>query len=121
MPQTKQPKTASKFTPGPYLAEETTKNYEGYELPPAFDVSDGITIVAVIPCTSNDEDYDKAPFNARLIAQAPDMYELLELVTSAKLRYSAEGIGSFGPTDSIRWQDIQQEARRIKAAIDGEG
>lgn len=111
-------KTASKFTPGPWVTVSglpTLINSGGMR--PAREPYRSIASTHMYKGDATLED----EANARLITRAPEMYELLELVTSAQLRYSAEGIGSFGPTDSIRWQDIQSLARRIKAEIDREG
>jgi hypothetical protein len=87
-----QPKTASKFTPGPW----TPERHSGGEL---------------IIRGKNSEWVDpQAPNNIGLTVKAPEMYELLDHLDS----YS-----SWLNTPELR--DIQTEARRIKAAIDGEG
>ena len=66
-----------KHTPGPWIAEETSPHSE-MDMPAAFDISDGITITAVVYCTSNSERSDKAAANARLIAAAPELLDELK-------------------------------------------
>ncbi len=100
MTQTKQPKTASKFTPGPWRlhvlaakrgCDGTSAIYAGEQ-----EICHGRFM---------------ADPDARLIAAAPEMYELLETIES---HYH----DAPGPYD---WEAIVNVSRRIKAAIDGEG
>ena len=104
MTQTKQPKTGSKsssHTPGPWRGDRTTGR-----------------IVAQSPAYPSDEDRCIAEIgeslafsqqervaNARLIAQAPEMYELLSHITNHD--------------PLLPCGFCINEARRIKAEIDG--
>ena len=117
MTQTKQPKTASKsssHTPGPwhlttYKQGGDSETHRGLCLHPQGQ------IVARLPIGYNG-DYpagDSALPNARLIAAAPEMYELLSTIIDWY-----ENSGSTEPcAGSV---DLWSAARRIKAAIDGE-
>jgi len=116
-----QPKTAkqlSKFTPGPWYA----------------DIRSGVAVVASKPtpnCLDGGVEGELARFqgqyheeppywtlepgqqaNARLIAAAPEMYELL-----SELIDWSEALGH----DALQRPHFVITARRIKAAIDGEG
>lgn len=95
MNQTKQPKTGSKFTPGPWTVH-----------------ANGTTIRAYLPHSKNRSYASVAPHvhpeNARLIAAAPEMYELLS--TLAEDNFLCDNGNS-----------VCDEARRIKAAIESLG
>ncbi len=119
MTQTKQPKTASKFTPGPYEAKQAGPNLWIY----AGDVAVAFIGGRDTPFTLHPNTPHKA--NARLFWKAPEMYELLEMLNTYHTRIVKNpsslpslkiALDEF-PTAS----DIYQEARRIKAEIDGEG
>jgi hypothetical protein len=107
MTQTKQPKTAiksSSHTPGRWEAKQAGPNLWVY----AGDIAVAFIGGKDTPFTLHPNTPHKA--NARIIAQAPEMYELLEHLDS----YS-------GWLNTPKLRDIQTEARRIKAAIDREG
>lgn len=94
-----QPKTVSKFTPGPWKPTQDVggrwhvdADYKGPE-------SDYVPIA----------DVKQGANDAALIAQAPEMYELLEKVSKLGTPLLDEAV-SF----------LRAEARRIKAGIDGE-
>jgi len=97
-----QPKTASKFTPGPW---SLFKMYGGWALKGA--KGEAHRIAAIMGTRKTDDDSGEAQANARLIAKAPEMYELLEMICTLYRLRVASG--------------VYQEARRIKAEIDGEG
>ena len=104
-----QPKTASKsssHTPGPWEWTQyspTTAEHHSASLSSSDD--DGVLFHQAAWQVSN--------ANARLIAAAPEMYELLEIVES----YYHDA-PQLHPHD---WGTIVNVARRIKAAVDGEG
>lgn len=102
-----QPKTASKFTPGPLQAIE----WEDGTIQ-VMTADDGAEerLVAEIPTSKhfNDPRLGEPLADAKLYAKAPEMYELLELV-----EYNAFPV-DWGKTRS----KIFNLARRIKAAID---
>ena len=93
-----QPKTASKFTPGPWRL-----CYDGQ-----IDGADGSFVCSFRWSSYKDFNEPRNKANAHLIAAAPEMYELLESL-------AVEG----GDGRSI--DAVVSEARRIKAEIDGEG
>ena len=94
----------SKHTPGPWEVRKVKDVTEvvGYLLPNApqliFD-----------PCRMDEA-------NARLIAAAPEMYELLSALDDLE-----EGCLDFVDCDKGHVIGLVKDARRIKAAIDGEG
>jgi len=94
-----QPKTASKFTPGPWILEP---NGAAFNL---VRESSGQPHHMILLGMKYNQEGELAA-NARLIAQAPEMYELLSHI---------ENMGQSGM--SLRW--IEDDARRIKAEIDG--
>ncbi len=106
MTQTKQPKTGSKFTAGPWKAVNT---------PITWQIRDAADEVIT-------ESWDYHPLpdaNAHLIAQAPEMYELLEQLIDA-----GENISLNIKTQEIcvaeqDWSDLVREARRIIGEISG--
>ena len=93
-----QPKTASKFTPGPWHLEHTKHNFE----------DSGICIESTHGPVGSVRLSIYA--NARLIAAAPEMYELLETIVADHNAMLANEATT----------DVLTLARRIKAAIDGE-
>ena len=110
-----QPKTASKFTPEKWLNELHARNdYPQRGDGGCYDsVLDGWvcevrTLTGGVMALAIGNDRAPVEGRARLIAAAPGMYELLSWI---------ENMGQSGM--SFRW--IEDEARRIKAAIDGEG
>lgn len=104
-----QPKTASKFTPGPWKAvkavnQDTFKGY--YEI-----YKSGHTE----PIASVSPYLHPALQNARLIAQAPEMYDALEDIDQfAAYDDDTTADDLRGNLDTVR-----NIARRIKAEIDG--
>ncbi len=96
--------TKSKHTPGPWGCCDTSYHAHDYRLtkPNGFPLP--LNVVA------NDHSEQRA--NARLIAAAPDMYEVLDLVAHEELPFSAN------PIEVItRWRE---RARAILARIEGE-
>ena len=105
MTQTKQPKTGSKFTPG--AAETDWRPKQMHDLPK----NDGYPRCSChTHYGANFQEFIFCPLHAK----APEMYELLSTVIDWY-----EDSGSTEPcAGSV---DLWSEARRIKAAIDGEG
>ena len=103
-----QPKTGSKFTPGPWKAVST---------PITWQIRDAANEVIT-------ESWNCHPLpdaNARLIAAAPEMYELLsQLLETVDKKFLAGGTPLCDRCEHTLGQSIA-ETRRIKAAIDGEG
>jgi hypothetical protein len=97
-------KTASKFTPGPWLFKGRMKDG-----PRSFVVEAGTWTF-----------YAGKEANARLIAKAPEMYELLELLDWFATWLTQEK-DNIRPPHGDEWKSLVKAARRIKAAIDGEG
>ena len=123
-----QPKTASKHTPGPLIQWEK-ENSKGTLISICHHVgplesSDHACVAKVQGKTP-----EEAEANVRLFVKAPEMYELLGQINGARDNIlsieRAEGkvsMTSLSPSPTILdWSDIVDEARRIKAAIDGEG
>jgi len=96
-----QPKTASKFTPGPWEADGLRVKSQ-----------QGIVAKAFVP---QERGCFAAMDNARLIAAAPEMYELLD-----KLADRTRGVDAVLDIGRSEWADLCQDARRLKAEIDGE-
>ena len=109
MTQTKQPKTASKFTPGPLQAIEWE---DGTIQVMTADEGAEERLVAEIPTSKhfNDPRLGEPLADARLYAAAPKMYEWL----GALVHWWDDGCKPNKAIISVA------EARRIKAAIDGE-
>ncbi|KKN24719.1 hypothetical protein LCGC14_0892220 [marine sediment metagenome] len=107
-----QPKTTSKFTPGPWLNElHASNNYPKsgdvgcYDSPLDGWVAEVRTPIGELVALAVGNDNKETESRARLIAAAPEMYELLKRVA-----------------EKDKWWPphmLAQEARRIKAAIDG--
>lgn len=95
-----QPKTGSKFTPGPWS------------------VRDGQDVLAisgsetrlVAECHAGHREERQA--NARLISHAPEMYDLLE-----QLADRARGVDGALDIGYSTWKSLCHKARRIKAAL----
>ena len=103
-----QPKTASKFTPGPWETGQARGNGQLDEVM----APDGAAIRLI--CQVHAGHRDERFANARLIAAAPEMYELLEsLAKEANKQFDSS-------MDAAEvFEELGDEARRIKAAIDG--
>ncbi len=99
-----QPKTASKFTPGPWNAKVDVDR-ERFLI-------DSPSIILAITCGGNDA------ANARLIAKAPEMYEMLSGLLKAITKEDEHG------STPLCYKCVQvlsrsiSEAHRIKAEID---
>ena len=103
-----QPKTASKFTPGPWeWAQYSPTTPEHHSAILSSPDDDGVLF--------HEAAWQVSKADARLIAAAPEMYELLEQIDRAKNDMSDR------KGTRLAWFNIICEARRIKAAIDGEG
>ena len=110
-----QPKTASKFTPGPWTLElvgtgsDAYKDYGFWRI-----ASDENLYIAEIDIHSGRE------ADAWLITKAPDMYELLEavdvLLSDSEVRHAISEVG-----EQAQVHKLLRMTGRIKAAIDGEG
>ncbi len=122
-------KTASKFTPGPWIVVSglpTLINSGGMRA-----VGEPYRSIASTHVYKGDTTLvDEA--NARLIAKAPEMYELLEAAISiCDFMDAGVLVRSTKNDDDPQWAVKQiplvkalksiSEARRIKAEIDGEG
>ncbi|KKK96392.1 hypothetical protein LCGC14_2663210 [marine sediment metagenome] len=101
-----QPKTASKFTPGPWKVVST---------PITWQIRDATDEVIT-------ESWDYHPLpdaNARLIAAAPEMYELLSsLADQADYALTQGDVPKYARNPLLH---CIRESRQLKAAIDGEG
>lgn len=109
MPRTK---TASKHTPGPWevrVADPALDEVEDTNLYVLDTPLVGKTIGEII---------DQQEATARLIVQAPEMYELLEKVTDIQKNVRVSLRGNVCITNDV-WLEVANEARRIKAEIDG--
>ena len=107
-----QPKTASKSTPGPWRWEFEAIEH-GYE---KLVGSNGFVVLI-----HSEEDGDIKEHDKSLIAKAPEMYELLE-----KVKKTIETAASKPDKQEVCavllevvLPHLGEEARRIKAAIDG--
>ena len=117
-----QPKTASKFTPGPwsydrhlFRADESGYEHESYSIC----ATSGAPYIGSVnkgqECGSAE-----AQANARLIAAAPEMYELLRHILTADGVPQSTAAGPMSRKDIAWLKTVYAEARRIKAAVDGE-
>ena len=104
----------SKHTPGPWHVEPEEWT-EGRGL--AICARDGV--VAIIDREGNADTEDKA--NAHLLAASPEMYELLRHILTADGVPQSTAAGPMSRKDIAWLKTVYAEARRIKAAIVGEG
>jgi len=109
-----QPKTASKFTPGPWL-----RHKDGEDITVSIRSGAPSSSLAHDRCicqftwTMRNNRWAESEANARLIAKAPEMYELLEKIALLVHHVPNGLIGPVAP--------LSKQASRIKAEIDGEG
>ena len=101
-----QPKTGSKFTPGPWRQSDKGTKVNGKPVSAILTSEHGDFRDKVVASYVWDE------ADGRLLAAAPEMYELLLMVLDE---------AEVHPKAMIPLSDIGMKARRIKAAIDGEG
>ena len=94
MTQTKQPKTGSKFTPGPWIAQIDEKNCT------AINISSALR--------------EEMLANLRLAIKAPEMYELLDSIS-----FLSDPMCPDVNRNPKLLKSVVKTARRIKAAIDG--
>ena len=73
----------SEYTPGPWTRSYTNYIYQGKDT-----ASKGKLIAVCEPTTRTQEDWDQVFANARLIAAAPELYELLDEIVNEAIDYT---------------------------------